>query len=223
MSLAVLGTGTEVGKTVVSALLAERYAELRPAYWKPVASGAREGRDTGTVRRLTDPAVEVLDETYLFDEPASPHLAARLEGRAIDTARLLDAYRRHAARRRPLVVEGIGGLLVPLDDLGTLAADFFVELGMPAVVVALSTLGTINHTLLTLEAMRSRGLRPAGVVLNGPPEPENRRAVERFGEIEVVGELPPLDPLDRPALARAALSFDVSERLRPYLEPPAAA
>lgn len=219
MSLAVVGTGTEVGKTVVSAVLLARYASHVPlAYWKPVATGSRDGRDVEEVARLAPPAVEVLPETYLFREPLSPHLAARLDGAKIDPAHLLAELARHRAEKpeRPLVVEGAGGLLVPLTD-ADLLIDFFAAARLPCLLVALSGLGTINHTLLSLEALRAQKMEVAGVVLNGPPNPENRAAIERFGKIAVVAELSPLPSLDRPAVAQVADSFDRGSHLARYL------
>ena len=225
MSFAVLGTDTEVGKTVACAALLLRLAERgRWGYWKPIASGARReadgtgGRDADTVAALVAGVarspVEILPETYLFDAPLSPHLAARLEGRTVDAARVLRDFARHRVTApRSLIVEGVGGLLVPLDDEGTLLADLMTAMALPCVVVARSTLGTINHTLLTLEAARGRGLRIAGVLLNGPPNPENRRAIERFGRVAVLGELPRLDPLSPSALAAAAAALDPDDAL----------
>ena len=219
MSLAVVGTGTEVGKTVVSAVLLARYAGAgRLAYWKPVATGARDGRDAETVAGLVPASVAILPESYLFHAPLSPHLAARREGAAIDPERLLADLARHRSAARALVVEGVGGLLVPLTDAGHLLIDFLAAAGLPCLLVALSGLGTINHTLLSLEALRRRGIPVAGVVLNGPPDVENRAAIERFGGVEVVAQVPPLAPLDRAAIARAAEAFDRGGSLSPYLE-----
>jgi dethiobiotin synthetase len=218
VSLFVTGTGTEVGKTVVSALLLARYPGA--SYWKPVATGSRLDRDTATVGGLV-PETEILPESYLFAEPLSPHLAARLEGARIDPARLLAdfAHYRGRPRDRPLVVEGAGGLLVPLDDNGFLIADLIAALELPSLVVAHSGLGTINHTLLTLEALRRRDLPVAGIVLNGPRNPENRRALERLGGVEVIAEIEsfPLTPDDLAAMARG---FDLEGRLRPFLKRP---
>jgi dethiobiotin synthase len=240
--LAVVGTDTEIGKTVVSALVVARYAPEHPlSYWKPVASGAdTDERDTETVRWLTgaesgDPAgrpagpVEILPEEYLFGRPLSPHLAARLEGRRVEPERLLERYRQLRRREegRTLVVEGVGGLLVPLTETGAgddgaaaaglLLIDLLPALDLACLLVARSTLGTINHSLLSLEALRDRGVEVAGVVLVGPPNLENRRAVERFGRAEVIGELPPLDPLSPETLQEAARGFDPEGRLRGYL------
>lgn len=222
MPLAVVGTDTEVGKTVVSAIVLNRYGSLyRLAYWKPVASGACDGRDVETVRRLVPAEIEVLDELYLLDEPLSPHLAARLEGIAIDPASLQGTWRRHVREHPELdfIVEGIGGLLVPLNDEGDLLVDLLGEMSLPCLLVARSTLGTINHTLLSLEALRAREIEIAGVVLDGPHNPENRWAIEVFGGVDVVGEIEPLDPLDVEAIEWAAQSFDSEGVLERFLSP----
>lgn len=229
MSLWVVATGTEVGKTVISALLMARYgADGRVAYWKPVASGARDERDSETVAELC-PNAKILPESYLFDEPLSPHLAARLEGRSVEPNRLVAD---HAAYRISLsdaastavslantgmVIEGVGGVLVPLRDGGPLLIDLLADIPAPCLVVAHSILGTINHTLLTLEALRHRHLPLAGVVLNGPPNAENRKAIETFGDIEVIDEVDWLQPLDAETVGKAAQNFDRAARLAPLL------
>jgi len=219
MSLIVVGTDTGVGKTVACAVLLARYGRRRQlAYWKPIATGACEGRDAAFVKRVAGGIAGVLDETYVFEPPLSPHLAAKLAGTAIDPERVLEDLVRHALedRRRGLVIEGIGGLLVPLTDRGYLLADLCREMSLPCLLVARSGLGTINHTLLTLEALRSRQLELAGVVLSGPRNPENRAAIERFGRVDVVAEIPPVRPLSRAGLIRAARSFDRRGRLKRY-------
>jgi malonyl-CoA O-methyltransferase len=222
MSFAVIGTDTEVGKTVVSAALLWRLAGKRPlAYWKPIATGSAEGRDAETVGDLLGvgragaPAVEILPETYLFREPISPHVAARHEGRVVDPHRVVRDFAAHrrAVPGRALLVEGVGGLLVPLTDDGFLLTGLLAALALPCVLVARSSVGTINHTLLALEAARVRGLRIAGVVMSGAPHPENRRAIERFGQVEVLGELPFLAPLSSSTLAAAARALDPDDRL----------
>ena len=211
MEIAVTGTGTEIGKTVVSAVLLTHWlGRMEVSYWKPVATGAEEGRDSLEVASLVGPELRVLEECYRFGPPLSPHLAARLAGVEIEPERIVSACRRHreASGDGLLVVEGIGGLLVPMTDGGYLVADLLKALDLPCLIVSSSQLGTINHTLLTLEALRSRGLSLAGVVLNGPVNPENRRAIERFGRTRVVAELETLVPLSRETVAQAASEFD---------------
>lgn len=208
----VTGTDTGVGKTVASSLLV---AALRPTggvgYWKPVQTGVERDDDTAEVRRLArcSPA-EARDAGVRLRRPLSPHLAARLAGRTVTVASLLETAGA-LERDRFWIVEGAGGLLVPLNDRETLA-DLIAGLGLPAAVAARTGLGTINHTLLTLEALRRRSLRVAGVVLVGAPNRENRRAVERHGAVGVLAEVPPLDPLDPAAVAALA------RRLRPGLQ-----
>jgi dethiobiotin synthetase len=144
---------------------------------------------------------------YLFGPPLSPHYAAELAGETIEPARLLDAARTD----RLLVAEGVGGLMVPITT-GYLVRDLAVDLGLPVVIAARTGLGTINHTLLTIEAARSAGLRVAGVVMTPwPDEPEpievsNRATVERLGGVPVSG-LPPTDP-ESLAAAGAELPMD---------------
>lgn len=220
MSLFVVGTDTDVGKTVVSAIVLARYGSRHPlAYWKPVATGSTEGRDTLTVERLAGRFGEVHEEAYLYRPPVSPHLAARRARRPIDTEKLLDSlysFRRRDTTRH-LIVEGIGGVLVPFDDAGTLVADFVRACKLPCLVVARSTLGTINHTLLTLEALMRRHVRVAGVVLNGPRNPANRQAVERFGNTHVIAQVEPLESLTEQSIEAAAQQFDRRGRLEPWL------
>ena len=220
MEIAVTGTGTEIGKTVVSAiLLAHWLGRMEVSYWKPVATGADEGRDSLEVASLVGPELRVLEECYRFGPPLSPHLAARLAGVEIEPERIVSAYGRHreASGEGLLVVEGIGGLLVPMTERGYLVVDLLKALDLPCLIVSSSRLGTINHTLLTLEALRSRGLGLAGVVLNGPVNPENRRAIERFGRTRVVAELETLVPLSRETVAQAASEFDRDGVLERFL------
>jgi dethiobiotin synthetase/malonyl-CoA O-methyltransferase len=215
MSLLITGTDTSVGKTVVSALILLRYREEGVAYWKPVATGAGTERDSSNIRRWTH--AEILPESYLFRPPVSPHLAARRAGRRIDPNVILQAWSAHRRNgASPLVIEGIGGVLVPFDMRGYFLADLARDLRLPALVVARSTLGTINHTLLTLETLRRRRVSIAGVVLNGPPNLENRRAIERLGRTRVVGEVRPLRAVSAASLARAARAFDLSGSLQRY-------
>lgn len=211
MSIVVSGTDTGVGKTVASAVILARYGRSgRLAYWKPIQSGTRGGTDSSRIARWTQGFAEVLEEEYRFLRPLSPHLAARLEGKAIDPERIAAALVRHALSdpRRNLVVEGAGGLLVPLTEGGYLIADLIRDLALPCVVVARTALGTINHTLLTLEAARARGIRVAGVILSGPGDDENERAIERFGRTAVVDTIEPIRPLGKPGVLRAARAFD---------------
>jgi dethiobiotin synthetase len=190
----VTGTDTGVGKTVFAAGLA---AWMGADYWKPVQAGLDGETDSQTVARLGLPKVSVLPEAYRLSTPCSPHEAARIDGITIDPARLqlLPDY-------GPLVVEGAGGVMVPFgDDL--LAVDLFARWALPVVLVARTELGTINHSLLSLEALRSRGITVHGIVFSGAANPASEEAIIRFGKVQHLGRLPRLDPLDAASLARA--------------------
>jgi len=195
MKIFVTGTDTGVGKTVVSACLALAW---RAGYWKPVQTGMVTGDDdAATVVTLAAlPAAHVYAPAYALQAPLSPHAAAELEGVRIT----LDAITLPPTAH-PLVVEGAGGLFVPLNDRDFMI-DLMAKLALPILLVARSTLGTINHTLLSLAALRSRGLAIAGVVLNGPPNAGNRVPIERFGQVRVLAELPRVAPLDGAAVER---------------------
>ncbi len=221
MSLVVVGTGTEIGKTITCALLLSRYAGTsKLTYWKPIATGSSEERDTQVIERLCGPEVDILQELYLFEPPVSPHLAARLAGRRIDPERVLKALETYQQENdgRTLIIEGIGGLLVPLTSNGYLLADLLEEMALPCLLVGSSTLGTINHTLLTIEALRSRELVLVGVVLNGPPHDENRRAIEEFGGVQIVSEIEPLPILSPESVVQASRGFDRKALLESYLK-----
>ncbi|MGE5506662.1 MAG: dethiobiotin synthase [Actinomycetota bacterium] len=178
----VTGTDTGVGKTLVAAWLAHNW---QADYWKPVQTGAAEVTDFDTVARLA-PAVTVHPAAVVLQAPLSPHEAARRERTRIDLSALVPP-----ATARPLVVEGAGGVMVPLNEVA-LMADLMARLRLPAVVVARTGLGTINHTLLTLDALRRRNVPILGVVLNGQRNPANRQAIEHFGGVAVLAELQPL-------------------------------
>jgi dethiobiotin synthetase len=211
--LFVTGTDTGVGKTVVSAALMHRFRANGPLrYWKPVQTGIEQDDDTARVRNLgrcTDG--EVVGEGLRLPGPFSPHLSARLSGRTIRMDDLIAVAEQQSAPER-WIVEGAGGVLVPLNER-ELMIDLVSRLGVPAVVVARTTLGTINHTLLTIEALRSRTLVVVGTILVGAPNAENRAAIETYSCLPVLGELPILTPLNAASLARAAEALDGGGRM----------
>lgn len=212
--LFVTGTDTNVGKTTVSAALLYRFgAGGGVRYWKPIQTGIDVDDDTDTVVRLSGSSrLSVLDEGVRLPRPLSPHLSARLADVVIDLADLTRIAESQPADIR-WIVEGAGGPLVPVNERD-LIVDLVEALGLPALVVARSTLGTINHTLLTLEALRERSIAIAGVVMVGEPNADNRDAIASHGQVAVVGELPWLDPLTPEGVQRAAEALD--EGLRTY-------
>jgi len=192
--LFVTGTDTNIGKTVLSALLC---AALDGVYWKPIQTGACQGTDRERVMEWAGlPAEKTAPECYSFDLPLSPHLAARPSGVTIDLARIRKPELRSGC---PLIVEGAGGVLVPLND-SELMLDLMRHLEIPVVVAARTSLGTINHTLLTLAALRNARLDVKGVVMIGDENNDNRRSVERYGRVPVIGRIPVLATINRTAL-----------------------
>ncbi|MGL4427273.1 MAG: dethiobiotin synthase [Alphaproteobacteria bacterium] len=191
MELFVTGTGTDVGKTIVSAWIC---LHTQAGYWKPIQTGTSQGTDTDFLRKLG--VSPCYPERYAFKEALSPHTAAKREG----GARIeLDVVAIPPFSQTNVVVEGAGGVLVPLNE-DTLMIDLIQRLGMPVLIVAHTGLGTLNHTLLTLEALRKREIPIKGIVLNGPSNPDNKQSLIDYGNIEVLAELKPLHSLTRDAL-----------------------
>ena len=192
-SLFVSGTDTNVGKTLLSALLV---AALDAIYWKPIQTGASEGTDRQTVIKLAEIAeAQTIPESYCFDPPVSPHLAAEASGVRIDLARI----EAPANLDTPIIVEGAGGILVPINE-SDLMLDLARHLGFPVLIAARAAVGTINHTLLTVRALRCAKIALHGVVMIGDRNRDNERSVEHFGAVPVVGTIPWLDTLDRQTL-----------------------
>jgi dethiobiotin synthetase len=220
----VTGTDTGVGKTVVAAAIAAAAVArgISIATYKPVVTGLDEPagewpRDHDLLASVANAGQTPEDVSpYRFGPPVSPHLAAELAGETIDPERLVGAAQAQAERADALVVEGVGGLLVPLAR-EYLVRDLAGELSLPVVIAARPGLGTINHSLLTIEAARAVALRIQAVVLTPwPDEPSdmersNRETIERFGEVPVIG-LPRTDPSK---LAQAGAVLPVSDWLSP--------
>lgn len=199
----VTGTDTEIGKSVFSAALTQA---LGAHYWKPVQAGLEEGGDLSRVAELaTLPTERIISEAYRLTTPCSPHLAAQIDGVRIDPDRLA------LPPQRPLIIEGAGGALVPLNE-DLLYADMFARWDLPVVVVARTSLGTINHSLLTLEALRSRGVSVHGVAFIGDAVDDSEATICRMANVRRLGRLPFLATLDAPSLAAAfADNFDISD------------
>jgi dethiobiotin synthetase len=220
----VTGTDTGVGKTVVAAAIIAAATErgISIAAFKPVVTGLDEPagewpRDHELLAAVANAGQTPEDVApYRYGSPVSPHLAAQLAGDTVDPARLIGAAQAQAEKADALVVEGVGGLLVPLAN-DYLVRDFAGELSLPVVITARPGLGTINHSLLTIEAARAVALRIQAVVLTPwPDEPSqmelsNRETIERFGEVPVIG-LPSTGPEH---LAEAGAALPVSDWLSP--------
>lgn len=194
-TIVVAGTDTDVGKTVFCAGLTRL---LDAMYWKPVQAGLDGETDSEVVRRLAAiPAERVLPEAWRLRTPASPHWAAELDGVEIDPGALA-----LPAVGRPLIVEGAGGLLVPLNRR-TLLIDLIARWGAPTVLCTRTRLGTINHTLLSIEALRARGIPLIGIAFIGDAHAENERIIPALGRVRSLGRLGHLDPLTPQTLEAA--------------------
>ncbi|MDR3464479.1 MAG: dethiobiotin synthase [Xanthobacteraceae bacterium] len=200
-TLIVTGTDTGIGKTVFAAALA---GALDGCYWKPVQSGLEEETDSETVARLSGLGADrILPERYRLKTPASPHFAAELDGVTIDVADLVPP-----PAARPLVIEGAGGLMVPLTR-EVLTIDVFARWGAPVVLCARTALGTINHTLLSIEAIRARGIPLAGVAFLGDENADTERTIVAFGRTRRLGRLPRL-PVLTASTVRSAFAAQFS-------------
>ena len=209
----VTGTDTNVGKTVVAAAVLLRYRDEAPVrYWKPIQTGIEQDDDTREVVRLSRACDnEVLNCGVRLPAPLSPHLAAKRAGTRVTVRDLVEMCKGEGSHPAPpappaplahparWIVEGAGGALVPLNERETMA-DLMQALDLAVLITARSTLGTINHTCMTIEVLRRRMLRVAGVVMVGEPNDENRLAIERYGAAEVIGQMPRFDPLTPEAL-----------------------
>lgn len=200
----VTGTDTGIGKTVFAAGLA---GLLDGFYWKPVQSGLDDETDSEVVARLAGlPADRVLPEAWRLKEPLSPHCAAKLDRVEIDAQALA-----LPTTDRPLVVEGAGGLMVPINRR-VLYIDVFAQWDAPVVLCARTALGTINHTLLSIEALRARSIPLLGIAFIGDRMVDTQRTIAEMGKVRVLGRLPRLEPLSSGALSAAMqASFNVTD------------
>lgn len=198
----VTGTDTGVGKTVFAAALA---AALAAAYWKPIQSGLDGDHSDGeVVSRLG--VARVLPEAYRLTEPLSPHRAAELDGVAIDPDRL-----KIPDSEGTLVIEGAGGLMVPVTR-SLLFIDVFRQWRAPVVLVARTALGTINHSLLSVEALRTRDIPILGIAFVGEANEDNEATIAALAGVKRLGRLPRLDPLDAQSLRQAfAAHFKIGD------------
>lgn len=200
MSFFVTGTDTDVGKTVAASWL---MLHLGADYWKPVQAGLDE-TDRCTVQQITG-----FDDTrfhacsYELTQPLSPHESAKRDGVEIDMQKF-----QLPLTDKPLIVEGAGGLMVPLNK-NNLVIDLIVELKLPIILVCRSGLGTINHTLLSLEAIRQRSLPLAGIIINGEKSPHNRQALEEYGHAPIIAEIDYCDVLSRETLLSISPEIDL--------------
>jgi len=203
-AIVVTATGTDIGKTVFAAALT---AALDGCYWKPVQAGLDDGSDLERVGRLSGLSADrLLPEAYRLSTPCSPHRAAEIDGVTID----IDALKPPQCDR-PLVIEGAGGVLVPLTRQATFA-DVMARWQLPVVLVAATSLGTISHSLAAIEALRARNVDIRGIAFVGDAMEDSEMTIAEMGGVKRLGRLPMLDRLEPAPLAAAfAANFDPAD------------
>jgi len=215
MAIFVTGTDTGIGKTLTCSLLLTALKKIgkHPAYFKPVQTG--EETDQSTIAKCS-PSAFLLDSTYSFPEPAAPSRCLRKHGQTLDLKKIQEDW-----NRRPSctwVVEGIGGVLVPLNEKETVV-DLIKSLDLSTLVVASTRLGTINHTLLTLEVLQNQGIRIQGIILSGPEDPGLQETLWDFTKIPVIAHIPVLSQINADTIEALASSMFPKPLLQTLFSP----
>lgn len=193
--LFVTGIGTDIGKTLISAVLVEK---LKCDYWKPVQSGELDNSDTMKVQRLISNKTSVFHlETYRLTQPYSPHKSAMLDGITIDESTIIPPK-----TDNQLLIEGAGGLMVPLND-HCLVIDLIKQLNAEVILVSQNYLGSINHTLLSIEALKTRGIPVKGIIFNGEENASTEDYIIKYIQIKHLGRVPQLPTIDKNTIADA--------------------
>lgn len=202
MNLFITGIGTNVGKTIVSAVLTEA---LQADYWKPIQSGVIEGKDSDTVKSLISNSKSVFyPETYLLNEPLSPHFAAKLDGVTIELDKIQSQFFSLSMSLRAesrsdiqhLIIEGAGGLLVPINDT-QYVIDMAKQLDCEIVLVISSYLGCINHSLLSIDYLKKKNFKLKALVFNGEFETEVKQAIVNYYPNSIIIDIPTLNTVDK--------------------------
>lgn len=202
MKFFITGTDTNIGKTLVSAWLC---LHSKYAYFKPIQTGSIEGTDSSAVQELSD--TKIYKESYIFKHPSSPHMASKLENTLIDPKLIA------LPQEENIIVEGAGGIYVPINDR-YLIIDLIKRLDIPVIIVCSPRLGTINHTLLTIQALRSRSIDICGVIISGEKNLENYKAIEYYGKVEILAELPYIRNINKQTLSEIPLSQKLKDILK---------
>jgi dethiobiotin synthetase len=190
----IAGIGTDVGKTVVAAVITTL---LNGDYWKPIQCGSEEDLDSVVIKKLINTDQHhVYEPIYSFKKPLSPHHAARLEQVVINPNTITPPD-----STRPLIIEGIGGIFTPLNTQ-ILSGDLFASWNGQWIIVSKNYLGSINHTLLTIEALKSRNVLIAGLIFNGEPNPDTESIILNFSELPFLGRLLPEQHINKKTIQR---------------------
>lgn len=199
MNLFVTGIDTNIGKTVISSILVKK---LNYGYWKPIQSGDLDNSDSMTVKRLV-PEAKIYPEQFKLNTPASPHLSAKLDGIEINT----DDFQ--LPTTEPLIIEGAGGLLVPINEKGDYIADIIKPLNAEVVLVSKNYLGSINHTLLSIEYLKQKNIPIKGIIFTGKENDETQHIILQNSGVKFLGFVPFLENLDSDSLSKVAKGIEI--------------
>ena len=200
----ITGIGTNVGKTIVSAIVAE---SLAATYWKPIQAGDLEYSDSIKVNTLTSDQVQVLPEKFRLNTPASPHFAAEIDGVDIQKSDFI-----LPTVEGNLIVEGAGGLMVPINNEGDLYIDLIQQFQLPVILVSMHYLGSINHTLLSIEALKSRKIPIEGIVFVGDENPATEKIILYKTNLNVIGRIPLADRIDAEFIQYQAKKININSK-----------
>tara|TARA_B100001769_G_C21900735_1_gene486388 strand:- start:41 stop:694 length:654 start_codon:yes stop_codon:yes gene_type:complete len=184
----ICGTDTDIGKTMISAFFVRG---LNSYYWKPIQSGIESDTDSKTVEKISKVnKTKIINESYIFKNPVSPHWAAEMDGKIINFKQL-----NIPKVKGSLIVETAGGLMVPITR-SYLQIDLIKKWSLPVILVCKSSLGTINHTLLSIEALKKRNIKILGLVINGPKHLDNPKTLKDFSGLPIIAEFPSIQKVD---------------------------
>tara|TARA_B100001029_G_C15058869_1_gene456661 strand:+ start:1704 stop:2315 length:612 start_codon:yes stop_codon:yes gene_type:complete len=196
----ITGIGTNIGKTIISAILIEK---LKADYWKPIQAGNLEYSDSHFIQEYTNcPKIHM--EQFKLTEPMSPHAASKIDNIEIE----LDQFK-IPNTKSPLIIEGAGGLMVPIND-NDLILDLIIHLNLDVIVVSQNYLGSINHTLLTIEVLLKNNIQLKGIIFNGNSNSESERIIELQTGIKVLGKIPILDKITKDYLIHYSKKIYIS-------------
>lgn len=200
MKIFITGIGTGVGKTIVSAILTEA---LQADYWKPIQSGNLENSDTVNIRRLlSNTKTKFHEETYKFKTPESPHLAAEAENKIISLTEI-----KCPKTSNHLIIEGAGGLMVPLNNHNEFIIDLIKQLQTPVILVTQNYLGSINHTLLSIEILKKYSIPVKAIVFNGENKPSSEEAIVRYTSTKNIIHIPKISEINKENIALISQNF----------------
>ena len=196
----ITGIGTDIGKTIISAILVEK---LQAEYWKPIQAGNLKDSDSHFIQKFTN-CKKIHPEQFILTEPMSPHAAAKIDNLNINLYEF-----KIPATNSPLIIEGAGGLMVPIND-NDLVLDLIKHFNIPVIIVSKNYLGSINHTLLTIEVLMKNNIQIKGVIFNGDSKPETERIIELHTGIPILGKIPTIEKITKESIIQYSQEIHIS-------------